>query len=55
MWTKERIKDQIYKTTPNDVVIQNLSFFPRKVVMTDYCHVSKLVKLKYNENNLYLK
>ena len=55
MWTKERIKDQIYKTTPNDVVIQNLSFFPSKVVITGYCHVSKLGQLKSNEKNLSLK
>ncbi len=55
LWSKERIKDQINKTTPNDVVIQNLSFFPGKIIISCYGHISKLGKIKSIEKQLSLK
>ena len=55
MWKKERLKDEIYKTLPKDVVIQNLSFFPGKVVISGYAHISKSGQIKALEKQLSVK
>lgn len=55
MWSKERLKDQITKVTPNEVVIQNLSFFTSKVIISGYGHISRRGQLKTVEKQLSIK